>query len=261
MSGERNLDDGLGLGGRAALVTGGSRGIGRAVAALLAAHGARVAVHYQTNEAAARATLAALPGHGHVVLAADLGDADDALALPDHAAAALGRLDIVVNNAGIYEPHDISSLPPSAWRQAWERHLAVNLAGPAHVIYGAVPHLEAAGGGHVVNVSSRGAYRGEPEAPAYGAAKAGLNALGQSLAIALAPRRIRVVTVAPGWVETDMTREHLAGPAGDAVRAQSPWGRVATASEVAWAVLLSVSGRADALTGGVIDLNMASYLR
>ncbi len=249
------------LAGRAALVTGGSRGIGRAVAELLAAHGARVAVHYQANERAAAETLAALTGGGHAALAADLGDPAAALGLPDRAAAALGRLDIVVNNAGIYAPHDVSALAPDEWQRAWDRHLAVNLTGPAHVIYGAVPHLEAAGGGHIVNVSSRGAFRGEPQAPAYGAAKAGLNALGQSLALALAPRGIKVVGVAPGWVETDMTREHLAGPEGEAVRSQSPWGRTATVQEVAWTVLLAVSGRADALTGGIIDVNVASYLR
>jgi NAD(P)-dependent dehydrogenase (short-subunit alcohol dehydrogenase family) len=249
------------LTGRTALVTGGSRGIGRAIAELLASHGALVAVHYQANEQAAYETLAALPGGGHVALAADLGDPAAALALPDRAAAALGRLDIVVNNAGIYAPHDVSSLAPEEWQRTWDRHLAVNLSGPAHVIYGAVPHLEAAGGGHVVNVSSRGAFRGEPQAPAYGAAKAGLNALGQSLAVALAPRGIKVVGVAPGWVETDMTRAHLASPAGEAVRSQSPWGRTATTQEVAWTVLLAVSGCADALTGGIIDVNVASYLR
>jgi NAD(P)-dependent dehydrogenase (short-subunit alcohol dehydrogenase family) len=249
------------LRGRAALVTGGSRGIGRAVAELLAAHGAQVAVHYQTNERAAHEALAALTGEGHAALAADLGDPSAALALADRAAAALGRLDIVVNNAGIYAPHDIGALTAQEWQRAWDRHLAVNLTGPAHVIHGAVRHLDAAGGGHIVNVSSRGAFRGEPQAPAYGAAKAGLNALGQSLAVALAPQKIRVVSVAPGWVETDMTREHLAGPDGDEVRSQSPWGRTATVQEVAWTVLLAVSGRADALTGGIIDVNVASYLR
>jgi NAD(P)-dependent dehydrogenase (short-subunit alcohol dehydrogenase family) len=137
----------------------------------------------------------------------------------------------------------------------------VNLTGPAHVIAGALPWLEQAGGGHIVNVSSRGAYRGEPRAPAYGASKAGLNALSQSLAQALAPRGIVVVGVAPGWVHTDMTVSYLDGPEGDGIRAQSPAGRVATAREVAEVVLLAVSGRADALQGAVIDVNCASHLR
>jgi len=249
------------LRGRRALVTGGGRGIGRAVAVALARAGARVALHYITGRDAAETTLAELAGQGHALLAADLGDPEAATMLPARAADELGGLDIVVNNAGIYEPHDIAGIDDHAWRQVWDRTLAVNLTGPAQVIRGAVPHLTAAGGGHVVNITSRGAYRGEPAAPAYGAAKAGLNSLTQSLAGALASRGIHLVAVAPGWVATDMTRRYLDGPAGQDIRDQSPHGRTATAAEVAEVVLLAVSGRADALTGGVIDVNMASHMR
>jgi NAD(P)-dependent dehydrogenase (short-subunit alcohol dehydrogenase family) len=249
------------LTGRRMLVTGASRGIGRAIAERLAAAGAHIAVHYGADAEAAERVRADLPGSGHVVLDADLGDPERARALADRAAAALGGLDAVINNAGIYEPHDITGADEAAWREVWDRTLAVNLTGPALVIRGAVPHLEAAGGGHVVNVSSRGAYRGEAQAPAYGAAKAGLNSLSQSLALALASRGIQVVGVAPGWVESDMTRAYLAGPGGEAIRAQSPHGRTATAAEVAEVVLLAVSGRADALTGAIIDVNVASHLR
>ncbi len=103
-----------------------------------------------------------------------------------------------------------------------DRTLSVNLLAAAHATYSAVPHLRARGGGAVVNVSSRGAFRGEPDCPAYGASKAGMNAFGQSMAQALAPEGISVATVAPGFVETDMAREVLDGPGGDAVRAQSP---------------------------------------
>ncbi len=255
------MSNSIDLTGRTALVTGASRGIGRAIAKLLAAHGARIAAHYGRDEAAARTVVARLIGTGHATLGADLADPQAAQDLPDRAAARLGRLDIVVNNAGIFEPHSPADSDADTWRTAWDRHLAINLSGPAHVMHGAIPHLVAAGGGHMVNVSSRGAYRGEPEAPAYGAAKAGLNALSQSLAVALAPRGIMVVGVAPGWVETDMTRDHLAGPGGDTIRAQCPGGRIATPDEVAWTVLLAVSGRADALTGGIIDVNGASHLR
>jgi NAD(P)-dependent dehydrogenase (short-subunit alcohol dehydrogenase family) len=112
-----------------------------------------------------------------------------------------------------------------------------------------------------VNITSRGAYRGEPEAPAYGAAKAGLNSLTQSLAKALAPRNIHLVGVAPGWVLTDMTREHLAGPGGQEIRAQSPYQRTAEADEIAQVVLLALSGKANALSGSIIDVNCASYFR
>jgi len=256
-----DLETSCDLTGKGALVTGASRGIGKAVAELLARRGAKVAVHYGSDEQAAGKVLQDLPGDGHVMLAADLGDPAEATRLPEAAAAGLGRLDIVVNNAGIYAPHDISLLDSAAWQESWDRTIAVNLSGPAHILHGAVPHLVAAGGGHIVNISSRGAFRGEPAAPAYGASKAGLNSLSQSLAVALAPQNIKVVAVAPGWVMTDMTRDYLEGPGGAEIRNQSPMGRTATTDEVAEVVLMICSGKADALSGGIIDLNCASYLR
>ena len=249
------------LSGKVALVTGANRGIGRAVAEILATHGARVAVHFRSDSGKAQEVLEGLEGGGHVLLEADFGDPEAAAGLAERAVAKLGRLDILVNNAGIYDTHDIVELPVDRWLETWNRTIAVNLSGPAHVIQGAVPHLSAAGGGHVVNITSRGAFRGEPEAPAYGASKAGLNSLSQSLAVALAPRGIHVVAVAPGWVLTDMTRDYLEGEGGDEIRGQSPLGRIARPQEVAQVVLLAVSGRADAVTGGIIDVNCASYLR
>lgn len=117
------------------------------------------------------------------------------------------------------------------------------------------------GGGRIVNVSSRGAFRGEPDAPAYGASKAGLNSMSQSLARALAPHNIFVGVVAPGWVETDMAADYLNGENGDSIRAQSPLGRVAKPEEVAYAVLFLASDGAEFATGTIIDVNGASYLR
>jgi NAD(P)-dependent dehydrogenase (short-subunit alcohol dehydrogenase family) len=116
-------------------------------------------------------------------------------------------------------------------------------------------------GGRIINVSSRGAFRGEPNSPAYGASKAGLNSLTQSLARALAPHGIAVSAVAPGFVATDMTNEHLKPPRGDEIRAQSPFGRVADPAEIAAAVLYLASDRAEWASGAVLDLNGASYLR
>lgn len=255
--GSQNID----LSGKVALVTGASRGIGAGVARLLAQHGARVAVHFGRDDQAARKVLLSLPGEGHLVLGGDLGDPKVAGALPGEVDRQLGRLDIVVNNAGIFQPHDIAELNFEEWKEVWDRTLAVNLDGPAHLIKAAVPFLTAAGGGHIVNITSRGAYRGEPEAPAYGASKAALNSLTQSLARALAPRKIHLVGVAPGWVLTDMTDPHLAGSQGDAIRAQSPLNRTAEVGEIAEVVLLAVSGQADALTGSIVDVNCASYFR
>jgi NAD(P)-dependent dehydrogenase (short-subunit alcohol dehydrogenase family) len=249
------------LTGRHALVTGASRGIGAAIARVLAAHGAHVAVHYRQGEAEARAVRDQLHGEGHHLVQADLADLDQAVALPGRAARALGALDIVVNNAGIYERLPDAGTDSAAWRAAWQRTLTINLTAPALICEAAVPHLVRAGGGHIVNISSRGAVRGEPEAPAYGASKGGLNSLSGSLAIALAPRGIRVVALAPAWVLTDMTRPYLEGPEGDGIRAQYPIGRIVDPEELAWTTLLVVSGKADALNGAVLDLNGASHLR
>ena len=173
----------------------------------------------------------------------------------------MGGIDILVNNAGIFEAHPVDEVSYEDWQYHWQRTLAVNLAGPANLCWHAVRHMRESGGGRIVNVSSRGAFRGEPRCPAYGASKAGLNALTQSLAQQLAPLGIFVGAVAPGFVETDMASTVLDGPGGDAVRNQSPLGRVAKPEEVAHAVLFLASSGAEFSTGTVIDVNGASYLR
>ncbi len=246
---------------RAVLVTGGSRGIGAAVAAAFAAQGDRVAVHYREGAAAAESVRAALPGTGHLTVRADLADADAVRAMVDAAAAGLGGLDVLVNNAGVYLSHPVLETSYARWQAAWQDTLAVNLTGAANVTWCAVRHMTAGGrGGHVVNVGSRGAFRGEPENPAYGASKAGLHAFGQSLAVALAPHGITVAAVAPGFVATDMAAGLLDAPAGDAIRAQSPFNRVAAPAEVAAAVVYLASPAAAWASGAVLDLNGASYL-
>jgi 3-oxoacyl-[acyl-carrier protein] reductase len=248
-------------GGRAVLVTGGSRGIGAAVARAFAAAGDRVAVHHGRNAEKARAVAAALPGSGHTVVGADLRDPDAVRAMVDAAAEALGGLDVLVNNAGIFEPHPITETTYEEWQQGFRDTLGVNLVGAANVTWCAVRHMLRAGGGAIVNVSSRGAFRGEPGQPAYGASKAGLIAFGQSLARDLGAHGITVTAVAPGFTETDMATEALAGERGAARRAESPLGRVAAPEEVAAAVVFLASPQARMTTGTVIDVNGASYLR
>ena len=246
---------------RAILVTGASRGIGAAVAHAFAARGERVAVHYGASAGRAEEVAASLPGEGHVVVGADLADPDAVRAMVDAAAAALGGLDVLVNNAGIFAPHPITETSYEEWQRGWRQTLGVNLTGAANVTWCAVQHMVRGGGGHIVNVASRGAFRGEPKAPAYGASKAGLIAFGQSLARALGPHGIAVTSVAPGFTETDMAAEELAGEKGEARRAESPLGRVAAPEEVAAAVVYLASPDAVMASGSVLDVNGASYLR
>jgi 3-oxoacyl-[acyl-carrier protein] reductase len=249
------------MAGLSVLVTGSSRGIGAACAQAFAARGDRVAVHYATGRDAAEAVRDALPGEGHAVVGGDLADPAQVRGFVDAAAQALGGLDVLVNNAAIYEAHPAGATSYAAWQAAWERTLSINLLGAANATFCALEHFRSAGGGRVVNVSSRGAFRGEPDTPAYGASKAGLNAMGQSLAVALAGDGVAVMTVAPGFVETDMAADLLGGPQGDAIRAQSPFGRVARPEEVAATVVHLAAEAPEFLSGCVVDVNGASYLR
>ncbi len=247
--------------GRSVLVTGASRGIGAAIAYAFAQHGDRVAVHYGGSDVAAEAVLASLPGEGHVLAQADLRDPESIRTMVDDAAARLGGIDILVNNAGVFHAHPIESVDYAQWQQAWAETIGVNLVGAANVTWCSLQHMPRHGNSRIVNVGSRGAFRGEPKNPSYGASKAGIAAFGQSIAKALGPLGIAVTTIAPGFVDTDMAAESLAGPGGDEIRAQSPFNRVPTADEVAKAVLFLASPEAEWASGSVLDFNGASYFR
>jgi 3-oxoacyl-[acyl-carrier protein] reductase len=165
---------------RVVLVTGASRGIGRVIAQQFARRGAQGAVHYHRHREAAEQTCAGLAGGPHTLVQADLAQAEAAAPLRQTVVRDLGRLDRVVNNAGIYAEHSIREVSSIAWHDVWQRTVATNPLGPAYVTYWAAHHMGQQGGGRIVHISSRGAFRGEPEMPAYGASKAGLNALSQS---------------------------------------------------------------------------------
>ncbi|HEU4947905.1 MAG TPA: SDR family oxidoreductase [Kribbella sp.] len=262
---------------RGVLVTGASRGVGAEVARAFAAAGDRVVVHCRGAVAKARAVLAELPGDGHALVTGDLGDPAAIPAVVEESAAALGRIDVLVNNAALFVDgpvggsrrigHPLPETSYDEWVAAWRRTLAVNLEGAAHLTWCVARQMlevEPAEGvrrGAIVNVGSRGAYRGEPDVPAYGASKAGLHAFGQSMAVALAPHDITVTSIAPGFIATDMAAQGLNGPGGDAIRAQSPFNRVATAEEVAAAIVWLASPQAGWSSGAVLDFNGASYLR
>ncbi|SDZ17565.1 NAD(P)-dependent dehydrogenase, short-chain alcohol dehydrogenase family [Asanoa ishikariensis] len=251
----------MSLDGVVALVTGGSRGIGRAAAQRLAGSGATVVVHYGTNKAAAQETVDSLGAGGHEMLPADLKDPAQIKELVDQVVARHGTIGVLVNNAGTYEPHPVLETSYEQWQDVWRRTMDTNLTGPANLIHEVVPHMVAAGGGRIVNITSRGAFRGEPTHPAYGASKAGLNSLSQSLAKALGQHNIFVTAVAPGYVDTDMAAPYLNGPRGEAIRNETAIGRIADVDEVAKLVVFLATPGTESMTGGVIDINGASYLR
>ena len=250
--------DPLPLQGKLAIVTGGGRGIGAAVAKALAQRGCRVLITYRSNVDAATDTMMALPGDGHDARQCDVTDADAVAQLFED----LGEsVDIVINNAAIYEESHFLDASYEDWQRVWRDTIDANLVGPANVIFHAGRSMAKRGGGVIVCVSSRGAFRGEPTAPAYGASKAGLNQLSQSAAKALAPSNVVVGVVAPGFVDTAMAAEVLQGPRGDAIRGDSPFNRVASVEEVAEAVLYFTNTDAKWSSGAIIDVNGASYLR
>ncbi|MCP5099300.1 MAG: SDR family oxidoreductase [Chloroflexi bacterium] len=243
------------------LVTGASRGIGRAIAKQFADRGATILVHYNSNRAAAEETAASLPGSNHMVLQADMKDAEGLKVMVETAVSARGRIDILINNAGIYENHPLADTDYATWQSRWQKIISTNLIGVANLTYCVGQQMITQEGGRIVNISSRGAFRGEPTSPAYGASKAGLNAMSQSLAKYLAPYNIFVGVVAPGFVQTDMAKSTLNSPEGDGIRNQSPLKRVATPDEVAYAAVFLASEGAQFMTGAIIDVNGASYLR
>lgn len=243
------------------LITGSSRGIGRTTAQLFAGQGARVAIHYHRNRDAAEVTLRSLDGEGHIIVQGDIAQPDEVAALVDSVINRLGRIDVLVNNAAIYEDHPLAEVSYEAWQTSWQSVIGTNVLGVANMCYCVARHMIERGGGRIVNVSSRGAFRGEPTGPAYGASKAALNSMSQSLAKYLAPYNISVGVVAPGFVETEMAREALTGQSGVEIRSQSPFNRVARPQEVAYAILFLASEGAEFMTGAIIDVNGASYLR
>jgi len=246
---------------RNVLITGGSRGIGAAIAREFAAAGDRIAIHYVSSKPDADAVVASLEGSGHISAQADLRNPDAIRTMVESVAAEFSQIDVLINNAGIFVDHPIESTTYEEWQSAWEQTIGVNLFGAANVTWCALQHMPKHSTSRIVNIGSRGAFRGEPSNPAYGASKAGIVAFGQSIAKALAPLNIGVTTLAPGFVETEMAARLLDGPEGDGIRAQSPFNRVAKPEELAKAVYFLASADSEWASGAVLDFNGASYLR
>ena len=241
------------LSNKTILITGAAGGIGETLCTSFAEANGTIILHYNSNRDKAESLLQKLPGMHHRAIQCDLSNADQVNTM----FSVIDHVDIVINNAAVVENHEIDSLSYQDWQDIWERTIGANLIGPANIMYLASKFMIKNGGGKFINISSRGAFRGEPSAPAYGASKAGLNSLGQSLAKALAKDRVFVYTIAPGFVDTERVKNLI----DDEVRAQSPLNRVAKPQEIADTALWLATGDNEFLTGCIIDVNGASYLR
>ena len=230
------------------LATGTSRGIGAAIAGAFASDDVRLVGHSTKG--------------GNSDIAADLSDADATRALWWDAMARLdGRIDILINNAGIFEAAPIDQ-SDDAWLDAWERTMRINLSAAAELSRLAVLHFHEKGGGRIVNMASRAAYRGDSPAHwHYAASKAGMVAMTKSIARGYARDNILAFAVCPGFTMTGMADDYLAGRGGEALLADIPLGRVAEPAEVAAAVRFLALEAPASMTGAVIDINGASYVR
>lgn len=252
-------DLGLNLRGRAAVVTGGSRGIGRAVVERLAEAGVDVAINYVRDEAAADEARRAAEGHGvrALIVRGDVSRVQDAEALAGETYEKFGRLDLLVCNAGLWEGAPVEEMT----EELWNKTLDTNLKGTWAACRAAVPYMKRQGAGRIVVVSSTAGQRGEPFYSNYAASKGGQIAFTKSLAVELAPHGINVNAVAPGWVLTEMTAKALSGEgARRAAEASIPLGRIADAEDVAGPIVFLCSDWARHVTGEVLNVNGGSVL-
>ena len=244
------------------LITGGSRGIGRACAKLFSSLGATVIITYKSNVTEAANTLGMLSKEGnHSMLQLDITNPGNIEHVFKEVIHQYKRLDVLVNNAGIFVEHKLNEVSFEEWQQTWSETLATNLTGVSNLCYFAGRQMIQQQYGKIINISSRGAFRGEPDHPAYGASKAGLNAMSQSLAVYLGKYNVVVGLVAPGFVETEMVSSLLDSEEGELIKKQSPFNRVATPEEVARVVTAFATDGVEFMSGGIIDVNGASYLR
>ena len=219
-------------------------------------------MHYQSNRTAAEETLRLMPGRDHVLLAADLAEPNASEALAQEARHALGgRVDVLVHNAGIYEPTPLlTGCDFLVWQESMRRQMQVNFWAGADLAYQLAPAMADAGWGRIIQISSRAGHRGEARHAGYAASKAAQMSLVKSLAVELAASGIGCFGIAPGWTETDMASEALA-ECGEQIRAEIPLGRVALPADIAALAGFLVSDAAGYLSGNMIDVNGASYLR
>ena len=238
--------------GRTAIVTGGSRGIGRAIALGLAREGAKVAVVYAGNTAAADETVAAITDAGGEAVAkqCDVKDTDAAAELVGGIVDDWGKLDVLVNNAGIIRDGLFATMSPANWRDVIE----TNLTGVYNLCHAAVRPMMSARYGRIVNMSSVAAGMSNPGQANYAASKGGVEGFTRCLATEIAKRKITVNAVAPGFIETDMTSA-VVNAAGDTIKKQIPVKRLGRPEDIARAVLFLADEQSDYITGQVLTVD------
>ena len=249
------------LSGKVVLVTGGSRGIGAAIVGAVAAMDAFVVVHYGAGKARAKAVAEAVGSERSHLLGADFTDHGAVRALWADAVAWRGRVDVLINNAGIYEPAPVDG-PFEAWNALWQRMLQVNLVAPAHLCREAILHYRDHHGGIIVNITSRAAHRGDaPDYMQYAASKGGLQTLTRNIARAYAADNVLAYAIAPGFVRTEMAESFIAVHGEAAATHDIPLGELPAPEEVANVAAFLATGKARHTTGATIDINGASYVR
>ena len=245
------------LNGKSILVTGASRGIGEGIARALAAAGGRVAVHYHLNAEKAKQLCNEI-GNGAQHFGANLADSEQCIVLFEEVLRTFGKVDVLVNNAGIFLTSPLNS---TSWEDDWDRTMDVNLKSAALLSRLAILHFLKGTGGQIINISSRAAFRGDhAEHLAYAASKAGMVALTKSVARAYGRNGITSFLVAPGWVNTDMSRDALDKDGMNAILGEMALNRLTEPSDLAPVIVLLASGMADHATGTTIDINAGSYV-
>jgi NAD(P)-dependent dehydrogenase (short-subunit alcohol dehydrogenase family) len=249
------------LTGKTVLVTGGSRGIGAAIARTIGAAGGEVIVHYANNRDAAEAVREAIGGRRCHIIQADLAMADEVAGLWSEALAIAPGLNVLINNAGISEDAPVDG-PLEQWRATWSRVMQVNLLAPADLCRAAINHFKANGGGRIINVASRAAFRGEaPGEMPYGASKGALVTLTKTIARGFAADGVLAFCIAPGFTDTEMVTGTMEPAAIARATSDIPLGEMAHPEEIGALAAFLCDDRVRHLTGATFDVNGASYLR
>ncbi|MEO6260339.1 MAG: SDR family NAD(P)-dependent oxidoreductase [Thermoanaerobaculia bacterium] len=254
LNSKTNLD----LSGRVALITGASRGIGRETALRFAAAGAQVAINYHRSEGEAEELVSEIGAERAMAIRADVSLPDEVEAMVSAVIDRFQRLDVLVNNAATFGLNRFEGDDYEQWQRGWERTFALNVFGAANASFLAMRWMRANGGGKIINVASRAAFRGETEFADYGASKAALVNLTRSIARACAGDNIVASCVAPGFVDTEMARGELDAHREEIVN-QIPLRRVGSVDDVAAVILFLASPMADYLNGVTIDVNGGSW--